>query len=362
MLRAVSVKILLNSGRSFVELAVFPKLRRQNQCYMRLLLPLLLLIFLASSCVYYRNYPDERLNHLTDVTFAPHNEDVELFFTGESKPSRDYMRIALVKESSTGYSATPGRLVQVLKKKAQLVGADALIIMGAEDSENIRQVFEDHTINSIPRENMWGIAIRYIDNLQLEDQVVSHLSVETLGDIAMMEGGIVDIDPYGGLDQPVTTKWERFVYLHSLEFLVTQKEGWEFTTATPRQGYQRTHLRRNRLDFNTRARLKVNYLNENHVGSLAIVFLDGIYVNINMVIQYDEEGRISGREWMDDTNKRFVTQRYYNEFGTLVREDFQRQIRGEDLKPFLSVEYHFLSPEELQEKLDKEQVVQVEPE
>lgn len=89
---------------------------------MRSWLLLFSLLLLLSSCVHYRNYPDLQSNYLTDMTFAPHNNHVELFFKGESEPSKNYLRVALVKQSRTSYSANPGRLLQALQNRTKFVG------------------------------------------------------------------------------------------------------------------------------------------------------------------------------------------------------------------------------------------------
>ena len=78
-----------------------------------------------------------------------------------------------------------------------------------------------------------------------------------------------------------------------------------------------------------------------------------------MTIRYDDQGRIAGREWVDNTRQRFVTERQYDSNGLLLAESYQRQRSGEALLPLLTVNYHYLSDEEIQQRLGQEQIVRV---
>ncbi|MEO0728503.1 MAG: hypothetical protein AAFZ63_28440 [Bacteroidota bacterium] len=165
----------------------------------------------------------------------------------------------------------------------------------------------------------------------------------------------------GGLDQKLPGAWSRFVYYRSLEYLVQQRAGWSYIPISAKLGYQRTILRRRNHNSARKTRLKVNYLPEGQIGSIRIKYLNGNYAGTKMILQYDDQGRIVGREWDDYTKQRFVAQRIFDADGNLVREDIQRQRKDEDLRDFLSVEYHYFTEEELLASLDKEQIIRVEP-
>lgn len=327
---------------------------------MRLTL-LVFTILIFSSCTTYYAYPESQLNKLTKLNFAPHNNDIDLFFSGESEPEKDYIRIALFKETRTGYSAPPGRLLKTLESRAKHAGADALIVMGTAETEKTFQSVADDRIYTIPRNHMWGIAIRYVENLEEGLSVLSHLTVETLGEIAVMDGGRIEINSAGEASNGLNNKWTKYVYQHSLEYLVAQRAGWKVAYRKPNSGFGLTHDRVHVRGGQTSARVELNYLQAGPLRTLAISYLDGMYASTNMTIHYDDDGRISGREWIDSSNIRVVTNRIYSDTGHLVGEDYQRQRRGEVLQPFLSVRYEYVAPAELRALVEQEQVIKSQP-
>ena len=327
---------------------------------MRLFLPILL-FFSLHSCQSYHSYVENRSNNLTNLNFVPHNNDVELFFAGESEPQKNYVRLALIKETRTGYSAPPGRLLNTLEHRAKQVGADALIVMGTTESSQTFERLADDRVVSIPRNYMWGIAIRYADNLEEGLSILSHLTVETQGEIVMMEGGRIEVDNEGVLRDKVNNKWTEYVHQHSLEYLVDQRSEWSFTRRNPKPGFNSRHLRRHNVGSQNLAKVEVNYLTRGKVGTIGITMLDGLYQSTNMSIYYNDEGQITGREWIDNTNVRYVTTRVYDESGLLIREDYQRQRRGEELAPVLSVTYGYADPTVIEAMLAEEQVVKSKP-
>ncbi|MEL7422896.1 MAG: hypothetical protein AAFN81_07905 [Bacteroidota bacterium] len=323
---------------------------------MRLLL-LVSLSLVFHSCTVYQAYPDLRLSNLTSLKFIPHNEEVELFFSGETEPEKDYIRVALLKEVRTGYSAPPSRLLRSLQAKAQQAGADALIVMGTTESV---KVFEDITtdrIRSIPRNHMWGIAIRYTDNLEEGLNVLSHITIETQGDIATMDGGRIDVDSNGELNTMPTDKWSKFVYLHSYEYLVEGRRDWGVVGRPPSNEFGWRRLRRLPARGPIETKVAVDYQLDGRVANLGITYLGGLGVRTNMAIRYNEEGQIANREWIDSSNIRYLTSRTYSAAGQLLQENYQRQRPGEELQPFLSVKYEYLSPADLSQMLKEAQVI-----
>lgn len=329
------------------------KEKHQN---MRLLL-LLSITLLLQSCLSYRTYSKKGVNNLTNLNFVPHNEDIDVFFAGESGPEKDYVRLALIKETRTGYSTSPGQLLKVLEYRSKQAGADALIVMGTTENGQTVERLADDRIVTIPRNHMWGIAIRYADNLEKGLSMLSNLSVETQGEIAMMEGGRIDVDEDGVFIDKDNTKWTKYVQQHSLEYLLDQRRGWSVATRNAREGYRRTRVRRHMRGNQTLAKVEVNYLRSGKVGNMGILMLDGVYTSTTMTLRYNDQRQLVGREWVDNTNVRYVTECTYSDDGRLLREDYQRQKRGEVLAPVLSVKYEYASPTVIEALIEQEQIV-----
>ncbi|MEL7422897.1 MAG: hypothetical protein AAFN81_07910 [Bacteroidota bacterium] len=331
---------------------------------MRSILILIISTFILQSCRSYRTHAYQEADYLAAVIFPAHDNDVELFFADETSPEKDYVRLAILEEKRLASSSASRHSLPALEKRAQEVGADALIVLGVENIEEIEECLTDedyydsYTVNY---EYTWGVAIRYLDNLTSGEAVISHWTVTTSGDIASDSGGVVDVNPLGGVDQKPPGDWTKFVYHHSLEYLLDHKKGWVYTSVLPNDGYASTVLRRHKYGSSEGTRLKVNYSPQKRVESLVVQKIRGDYVGIKMTLQYDDQGRIVGREWVDYRKQRFVTQCIFDTDNKLVREDIQRQRKGEDLRAFLSVEYHYFTEEELLASLDKEQIIRVEP-
>ncbi|MEL7422898.1 MAG: hypothetical protein AAFN81_07915 [Bacteroidota bacterium] len=326
---------------------------------MRLTILLISITFLLHSCQVYQSYQDESRNALTELSFPAHEEEVELFFAGESIPQKDYIRLSIIKASHISRTTAPGRLLEGMKKRAQQVGADAIIIMGAQDTEALPFSSE---AASIPRERMWGLAIRYIDNLEDAENVLTHMTIIPGGELASIPETTVDFNDTGVLNEKRMNKWALFVYHHSLEYLVDAKPGWEYTAVIPTFGYQESIVRRKLSQANnTIAKTKVNYRNGGQVANLEVSTLEGRFEKIVMDITYDEDGRITSREWSDATFKNYRTTRYYSADGLLLREDIERQRPKDSFRPFLSVQYNYLSGEDLRARISQEQIVRAAP-
>ena len=132
---------------------------------------------------------------------------------------------------------------------------------------------------------------------------------------------------------------------------------------SPKNGYKRIVSRCRNCRSTRETRVKVSYWPNDQIGSLKVKELNGnTYNGADMTLQYDERGRIIGREWVNITKQRFVAKRTFDPDGRLVREDIQRQWKkGAELQDFLSVEYHYLTEEEVLTSLEKEQIVRAEP-
>ncbi|MEL6970520.1 MAG: hypothetical protein AAFO02_10140, partial [Bacteroidota bacterium] len=104
---------------------------------MRAILILLICTFIFQSCRSYRKLTYQQADYLSAVRFPAHDNDIEMFFAGESVPEKDYVRFALLEEKRLASPSATRRSLSALKRRAKVVGADALIIMGTENIEEI---------------------------------------------------------------------------------------------------------------------------------------------------------------------------------------------------------------------------------
>jgi uncharacterized protein YbjQ (UPF0145 family) len=320
---------------------------------------LLLLALACVSCYVYRPYENQLEGQLMEVPLAKQDKELELFFAGESMPEKDYLRLGMLKEARTSYNTNLKSLLDRLKTKAEEMGADAIIIMGAGDTERVHSVGEDNTY-SVPSENMWGLAIRYLDNLQFEENVLSHLEVTGLDANTKSANGVIDIALDGSLDAPVSDKWMQYVYNHSLEYLMESEQDWRFTKVqvdTPSNLYD--IIRVQSQGVATKAKVRISYDRYEWPTDLRITYLNQRQVNENMVLVYDDQNRIVERRWKEYGGKNMVVTRSYDAAGLVTREDYSMQRGDSEIAPYLSVDYHYFTEDDLMQMIEKEQVVRV---
>jgi hypothetical protein len=320
---------------------------------------LVLLTLACSSCYVYRPYEQPLQGQITAVPLAKQEKELELFFAGESMPEQDYLRLGLLKEKRTSYNTNLVSLLDRLKTKAQAMGADAIIIMGTEDTERVYSSGEDDTY-SVPGENMWGLAIRYLDNLEFEENVLSHLEITSQGPNAKSADGSIDLDQNGNLEEPFMDNWEQYVYYHSLEYLLQSERDWRFTkvqVGTPSNLYD--IIRVHRDGSSTKTKVSVNYDRDDLPTYLSISYLNRRQVNEKMVFVYDDQNRIVERRWREQGGKNIIVTRSYAADGLILREDYTMQRGNTEAESLLSVDYRYFTEEELMQLLEKEQIVRV---
>jgi len=318
-----------------------------------------LLAFVCSSCYVYRPYEQQLQGQLTTVPLAKQEKELELFFAGESMPDKDYLRLGMLKEARTSYSTNLKSLLDRLKTQAQSMGADAIIIMGAGDTERVRtDGFDD--AYSVPSEKMWGLAIRYLDNVEFEQNVLSHLEITSMGPNAKSSDGTVDLDQNGDLEDSPMDNWEQYVYFHSLEYLLESKRDWRFTkvlVGTPSNLYNIIRVQGD--GTSTKAKVSISYDREDRATDLRITYLGRRQVNEKMVLVYDTQNRIVERRWTEAGGKNITVTRSYNIAGMISREDYSMQRGNASAEYLLSVDYRYFTEEELLQLLEKEQIVRV---
>jgi hypothetical protein len=231
--------------------------------------------------------------------------------------------------------------------------------MGAGDTERVRSAGYDDTY-SVPSENMWGLAIRYLDNLQFEQHVLSHLEVTGLHPNTRSVSTVINIDPNGGLENPINERWSQYAYYHSLEYLLESERDWRFArveVGTMENLYNIIRVQNQGNDI--KAKVNVSYNREERATDLRITILDRRQVNEKMILVYDNQNRVIERRWTEVGGKKMVVARSYNAEGLIAREDYTMQRGDSSAEPYLSVDYRYFTDEELMQLLEKEQVVRI---
>jgi hypothetical protein len=329
---------------------------------MRLYASLILLISTFSSCTVYRSYASVEPEQMTSFNFSPREGELEVFFLDESKPTRDYLRIGLVKEQRTSRTPNLGGLMERMKKSALAMGADAVIVMGSGDAEIVYTDGYDDTY-SVPKESMWGVAVKYVDEIRYQENILARMEVIPLAGSDDQIGGDIVFDMKGELAEKIPNMLTQNIYLHSLEYLLYSTNGWVFSEAhDPGYGYQPNLLRRQKTSLGIRTQLRVKIRNNGTPTELKIQRLDGRPIYTSMKIFSDKEGKIMRREWTQPDRAKMVVTRTYDIDGVCLAETYEVKRRGtKKFVPYVTVSYEYLSEEEFRMELEKEQIVKVSP-
>lgn len=312
----------------------------------------LLLALLLTSCHVYQNYPVEE--KLTALPTPAHQNPVEVFFQGESRPPRPYLRVAMLK-SSVYDGSDPTFLVQSLQRQAQKRGCDAVVITGQGNFEEVRTNIMTEDTYSIPGQSMAGIGIKYLDNLPEAGQFVCEKEVLKRSGEDWQRLGNITFRPDGRLQN--VEKGARETYRYSLDYLLYDTQDWEFAQLPPSSYYAQTPppvARRKRRGEVVTDLVKVTYRLDSLPVSLRLVNVGGRAVNTSMHLAYDEARRLTGRQWTTKQGK-MTTQVEYDDSGRKQAEYFFREESPDT--PFQMLRYHYCTPEIWEEALQQEQII-----
>lgn len=330
---------------------------------MRLSLLFLILLFILSACSSLRTYPPPNKNKLTTFYFPERGGKLDLFFSGESEPDQDYLRLCILKESKLAHKPNIGALLESLKGRALRAGADALIVMGTNDFEDIRSASADD-IRTTPRENMWGIAIRYLDNIEPQSDLLSHLVITTHGSIAEQGGGEIEISEYGEFANPTPNTWAEYAYYHSLNYLLENEEDWWHGQGLRNGPYgEFTLIRQLGLGIKTKTKLTARIDGENRIEFIKIRQLNGKVASIKMDVSYNQENQVTGWSWEEVGGPIVQVKRSYHENGNVYQDAYIQEVAAyeEVADTILIATYNYLSKEDFLRKLNAEQIVRVKP-
>lgn len=176
------------------------------------------------SCIGY--YPSNENERISDIPTQPHQEEIQLFFSGEW-PKEEYVKIAAL-EVTGGENTSYVALVKALRKRAQGYGADAVMV---QDKNTVSDVSSFRTdVSTYNTSLLQGIAIKYKKNLDLslmpKRQELQLYSMETssfqpLLNLQLSPGG--EVKEKEVLQPQATDYYNRFVKRYSEHHLVKEQ-------------------------------------------------------------------------------------------------------------------------------------------
>lgn len=312
------------------------------------------LLFLLTSCSLYVQYPILS-SSLTNIKFSPTEKEIDVFFVEESKPPKDYIRIALVEKRMAANHARVGQLLEAIRTESSHLGADAVIIL-KQDTE--QTIFYQH--ESLPYQVMTGIAIRYVDNIEVVEDQLSHIEIISHSNDLREETKVED---NGNLVRNFKSMEAFIAYEYSLHYLLESTENWRFQNSPTLEGniLNRRHVNNQEII----ASLKAVQGNDGRYSEIKILRLRKQQKNIKMQLEYNEYAQIVKRSWADNSIYSSFSGAYeavpiYDVAGRLTEEMYSFQGREErTMKPFATIKYYYYDHNNIEEMLKNEQVIRV---
>lgn len=120
-------------------------------------------VFTHAQVHQYQSEPSSNPTSLLDIPTPPHDRNVEVYFSGESRPAKSYLHLKYLSAKKKGHDEM-NLLVLELKKQAREAGADAIIVL--ETQKRVEQVTAGETYYDVDVADMNAIAVIYPENLK----------------------------------------------------------------------------------------------------------------------------------------------------------------------------------------------------
>ncbi|MFM9947735.1 MAG: hypothetical protein ACKV1O_07345 [Saprospiraceae bacterium] len=100
---------------------------------------------------------------LLDVPTLPHDRNIEVYFSGESRPAKNYLHLKYLTAQKKGHDDL-NQLVLELKNQARKEGADAIMVL--QTQKRVDQVVSGDVYYNVEVASMDALAVVYPENLQ----------------------------------------------------------------------------------------------------------------------------------------------------------------------------------------------------
>jgi hypothetical protein len=275
---------------------------------------------------------------LLEIPTPAHQRPVSVYFAGESKPPKPYLRLAYIAMGKgDAQNLTP--TIELLKQRAQLLGADAIIILGGTNKVrvvNMGEWVEEQVISDLE-----ALAVVYPENLQFVPGCVKawHVLKPDSTGRSWERVGSQLFSPKG---QPSGTegniKWLDWWEKRSHSYIMDSP--WYFT--------KDEFGRKSRIDLpnNQRARVIYTSTESRKIKKLNLFSSGELTGSITYTFE-DKGNRIKSREIVMgiDKNRSHIEYPEYDAEGNITGYLIMLK-NGEKTEQFLRIEFEFYSPEE----------------
>jgi hypothetical protein len=279
-------------------------------------------------------------NIFTKIPTPSHTHEVDIFFSHDLPLKGSYFKTQMIEvQGGNNYNS----LILMLKDKAQLVGADAVIITNKEGDYlagvGIKYRRLDSTQTVSPRLNY------SIDSLKL----IKKISIIPIGNNYISGDVLFEMD--GSFKTGQSTALINYfidnVFQYDFKFLIEDKsQKWrEFMDIYGRLSERKYFNNVTEYGFQSDKQkvVKINYVKlQNMIESITVndKVADGEWKKEKLIPTIDNKGILTDLKvyWRDTIVRR--QKLFYNNSGNIIMADWSKFEKGIE-KPFLRVEYHY---------------------
>lgn len=301
-----------------------------------------LLAVLLASRLWSQSAPNATL---IDIPTPAHQRPVEVYFLGESKPTKPYLRLAYI-AMGKGDSQNLTPTIELLKQRAQLLGGDAIMIMGGTNKVrvvNIGEWVEEQVVSDLE-----ALALVYPENLLFVPGCVKAWHVlkpdstgmrwEIMGSkFFTLKGATAGASG----DLVWLNWWEKISHSHLLE------TSWRYTSDE--------YGRKSSLYPTRDQRIKIFYTTETgRIVKKLNLFTQGNFMGSISYIYEKDNKTIKSREIVEGTNKSQSYLEYpeYDAAGNITGYLILMK-NGSKSEQFLRIEFEYYTPEEWDASVQK---------
>lgn len=296
----------------------------------------------------YKIYP--QVGFINKIPTISHQNNIHVFFSGETPKDKAYIKIATVEQSAT--EATPyGDVIKILQSKGRSIGADAIFILGKEHTKQAVTDTEGQILYHISQKHVSAVAIKYIKNIKNVEQYPKKEIYHTY-DLST-KGYKPYVTQNLNLDGSVSSRtqgnfYQSFVYKSSLNYLLKeQNQNWRYSK------YQDLITRR--IQYNPRTRRYISYkIMYDSLRRVKQVFnktltedIEFLYNELSQIVEKKIYGQTyaltidrNGREKYKPTKRGIIRKEIlkYDDLGRLIEKEVFKIIKGKKM-PWLKVTY-----------------------
>jgi hypothetical protein len=324
--------------------------------------------FLMTGCMnYYYIQPNYRLSQLP--TIATH--DVDVVFPAEEIPDKNYIKLGIL-EVVGSESDSYQLLVEEIKKKAEIQGADAVIII--DKSQDLKLQSDETVLNAIAnvisrekdrtdnhyttsiQRRLVGLGIKYVKNITYLNQFAKNITVSEFNSksnsYTIRE--VVELLPNGMPANQLSDSslYNKDFYKLSTEHLIDEKSAnWAYSTKVLKNDIKVINRRELRANGKRIKKCNFFYNKTSILTRIEVHYAYEWFKKENINFYYNEKGKLASKSTVC-AGYPTLEEVYVYDGEKLIERDLYK-IENNQRTPYLKAVYNYYQPTDWQSFIKK---------